>query len=55
MPKPLHVKQQEAEERAAAHAKRSAEQQLALIAKRPGHSAAEVERIQRKAAKKEKK
>ena len=52
MPKTKEVKRLEAEERKAAHAKRTPEQQLALIAKRPGHSAAEVERIQRKADKK---
>ena len=45
MPKTLAQKREEAEERQAAHAKRTVEQQLALIEQRPGNSARERERL----------
>lgn len=45
MPKTKQVLRAEAEERQAARAKRTPEQQLALIAKRPGKSARERGRL----------
>lgn len=48
-PKPKELKRIEAEARQREHDARTPEQQLALIATRPGHSAGEVERLQRKA------
>jgi hypothetical protein len=48
--KTLKQKQEEAAERASKHAKRSIEDQLALIEKRPGNSAGERERLERQKA-----
>jgi hypothetical protein len=45
MPKPLYVKQEEAELRKAEHAKRSTNHQLELIASRRGESKKELAKL----------
>ena len=44
-PKPLALKQEEAEERRSAHLVRSVDEQMALIRRRPGNSVKERERL----------
>jgi hypothetical protein len=50
-PKSQLVKYMEAEERKLDHARRTPEEQLALLGERPGNSAGERERLRRKIAK----